>query len=95
MMDNRLDRRHWRLSGRVQGVGFRWFVLAQAQRLGITGWVRNNRDGTVELEAAGNADALNILRERVQQGPPAARVDHLVELPPGREELPDPFAIAP
>jgi|ERR1022692_1006385 acylphosphatase len=64
--------------GRVQGVGFRWFVEREAHILQLAGWVRNNHDGTVEVLAIGTHEQLAGLRSRLQQGPPAARVD-LVE----------------
>jgi acylphosphatase len=67
--------------GRVQGVGFRWFVEREAHILQVTGWVRNNHDGTVEVLAMGTADQLGALRSRLQQGPRAARVDSVEELP--------------
>ena len=89
--DNRV---RWRILGRVQGVGFRWFVLAEARRLGLRGWVRNNREGSVELEAEGPSPSLTALRERVLEGPPASHVEHIVELPVTSDELPNPFQIA-
>jgi acylphosphatase len=61
--------------GRVQGVGFRWFVEREAHMLKITGWVRNNPDGTVELFAQGTRDQLAGLHSHLRQGPRAARVD--------------------
>lgn len=54
-------RRHYRFSGHVQGVGFRYRAQYAAQRLGLTGWVENNWDGTVEMEAQGPADAVDSL----------------------------------
>ena len=65
--------------GRVQGVGFRWFVEAEARTLGISGWVRNNADGTVEVLAIGTRDQLSNLRSRLRTGPRAARVDNVEE----------------
>ena len=69
----------FRLSGRVQGVGFRWFVRRAAQELGVTGRVRNLPDGRVEAEAAGEPEALDAFRARLRQGPPGARVTRLEE----------------
>jgi len=66
--------------GRVQGVGFRWFVEREAKTLGISGWVRNNSDGSVQVLATGTRDQLSALRSRLQQGPRAARVDNVEEL---------------
>lgn len=61
--------------GRVQGVGFRWFVEREAHILGIAGWVRNNHDGSVEVLAQGTRDQLSGLHSRLREGPRAARVD--------------------
>ena len=65
--------------GRVQGVGFRWFVEREAHILQIAGWVRNNPDGTVEVLAMGTRDQLSGLRSRLREGPRAARVDDVEE----------------
>lgn len=63
------------ITGRVQGVGFRNFTRTRARRLGVTGWVRNERDGSVRLEAEGPREALDSLVEAVQRGPRMARVE--------------------
>jgi len=65
--------------GRVQGVGFRWFVEREAHILGIAGWVRNNADSSVEVLAIGTRDQLTGLRARLREGPRAARVDDVEE----------------
>ena len=65
--------------GRVQGVGFRWFVEREAHILGISGWVRNNSDGSVEVLAQGTREQLLGLRSRLREGPRAARVDDVEE----------------
>jgi len=70
----------YRVRGRVQGVGFRWFVQRQAQTLGIAGWVRNRSDGTVEVLAQGTREQLFSLRSKLQQGPRASRVDDVDEV---------------
>ena len=62
------------VSGRVQGVGFRYFVRTAATRLGVTGWVRNDRDGSVRVEAEGSALRLNQLLEALSHGPSLAAV---------------------
>ena len=67
--------RRYLVRGRVQGVGFRWFVEREAHILGIAGWVRNNSDGTVEVLAQGTRDQLAGLHARLREGPRAARVD--------------------
>lgn len=71
--------RRFVVRGRVQGVGFRWFVEREAHMLGIAGWVRNNADGSVEVLAMGTHDQLLGLRSRLRQGPRAARVDDVEE----------------
>jgi acylphosphatase len=78
-MEADVQTRKFRVCGRVQGVGFRWFVEREAKTLGIFGWVRNNTDGTVEVLATGTSDQLSALRSRLQQGPRAARVDNVEE----------------
>jgi acylphosphatase len=71
--------RRFVIRGRVQGVGFRWFVEREAHVLGITGWVRNDDDGSVEVLAVGAPEKLAELRLKLQAGPRAARVDNLEE----------------
>ncbi|MGB8580479.1 MAG: acylphosphatase [Candidatus Sulfotelmatobacter sp.] len=70
-----IEARRLVIRGRVQGVGFRWFVEREAHILGIAGWVRNNADGSVEVLAQGTRDQLFALRSRLREGPRAARVD--------------------
>jgi acylphosphatase len=67
------------VSGRVQGVGFRWFVRHVAQELGLAGRVRNLPDGRVEVEATGEPERLDAFREQLRQGPPGSRVTRLDE----------------
>ena len=74
-----LRARRFVVRGRVQGVGFRWFVEREAHMLGVSGWVRNNADGSVEVLAMGTREQLSGLRSRLQQGPRAARVDAVEE----------------
>jgi acylphosphatase len=69
--------RRYLVRGRVQGVGFRYFTQAAAVRAGLSGWVRNNPDGTVEIAAAGEVDALERLEQQIRHGPPGARVDQV------------------
>lgn len=68
-----------RVSGRVQGVGFRWFTRKAARELGLTGQVRNLPDGRVEVEVAGDPQQLAAFRERLREGPPGSRVTDLDE----------------
>src|SRR5271163_3551128 len=74
-MTEDVQARRFVVRGRVQGVGFRWFVEREAHILGIAGWVRNNADGGVEVLAQGTRDQLSGLRSRLREGPRAARVD--------------------
>jgi acylphosphatase len=74
-----VEARRFVVRGRVQGVGFRWFVEREAHILGIAGWVRNNADGSVEVLAMGTREQLAGLRSRLREGPRAARVDEVQE----------------
>lgn len=71
----------YRVQGRVQGVGFRWWVRAQATRLGLAGTVRNRDDGSVEVHLRGPASAVASMRDLLSHGPPGARVDAVEEHP--------------
>jgi len=84
----------WIVVGRVQGVGFRWFVREQARRWGVCGWVRNCADGSVEIAAAGADESLAGLLAAVRRGPEGAAVDdvHPAAAPP-ENEFPEPFSI--
>jgi acylphosphatase len=79
-MEDRPTRRYV-ASGRVQGVGFRYFVQRKAVEIGLVGWVRNRPDGTVEAEAAGDPAQLEAFELALRAGPPLARVDHLAVSP--------------
>lgn len=82
-----MEARRYIVRGRVQGVGFRWFVEREARILGVNGWVRNNPDGSVEVLAAGSNEQLSTLHRRLREGPRAARVDDVdvvpAQAPPG------------
>ena len=73
-----IQARRFVVRGRVQGVGFRWFVEREAHILKIAGWVRNNSDSTVEVFAQGTPEQLAGLHSRLREGPRAARVDHVI-----------------
>jgi len=78
---------HLTVSGRVQGVGFRWFVVQEAEAAGVTGWVRNLPDGRVEVWIEGKTEAVQALEEAIGRGPRHARVtgvDRRQEAPTGR-----------
>ena len=70
---------HFLIQGRVQGVGFRWFVQREASELTLRGWVRNTEDGEVEVVAAGEPGDLDELRASLRKGPRGSRVDRVVE----------------
>jgi acylphosphatase len=70
---------HFLVQGRVQGVGFRWFVHREASELNLRGWVRNTEEGEVEVLASGGVDDLAELRASLRRGPRGSRVDHLIE----------------
>ena len=72
-----MRRVHVVISGLVQGVGFRYYARQQAERLGITGWVRNRPDGSVEAELEGTSDAVAAMLDWVAEGPASARVRNL------------------
>jgi acylphosphatase len=69
--------RSYIVTGRVQGVGFRWFVEREARILGINGWVRNRSDGSVEVLASGTREQLSNLHKKLREGPRASRVDNV------------------
>ena len=74
MTENDLSRLHITVEGRVQGVSFRYFVVDNAQRLYLSGWVRNRWDGSVELVAEGNRQSLDKLLAAVRRGPRSSMV---------------------
>ena len=72
--------KHVKISGRVQGVGFRHFTMKNAQDLNIKGWVKNMRDGTVEAVIAGAQKNIEEMVDRLKEGPRTARVDSIEKL---------------
>lgn len=70
---------HFLIQGRVQGVGFRWYVHREASELNLRGWVRNTEDGDVEVVASGTVADLAELRASLRRGPRGSRVDRVIE----------------
>ena len=79
--------RHVAIRGRVQGVGYRYWVEQQARASGLEGWVRNRRDGSVEALFAGPADVVSDLVALSRRGPSSARVDTVQEEPASADAL--------
>jgi len=81
--------KHLRISGRVQGVGFRYSMSEEAERLGVTGWVRNRRDGTVEAVLDGATDAVDAVLAWARRGPRGASVTgvEVAEIPESFERF--------
>jgi acylphosphatase len=77
--------RQIRVQGRVQGVGFRYALRDEAERLGVTGWVRNRSDGSVQALLQGEQAAIELLLAWARRGPPGARVAALEEEPLANE----------
>ncbi|MFQ6045890.1 MAG: acylphosphatase [Gemmatimonadales bacterium] len=67
----------WVLSGRVQGVGFRWYVLRQAEALDIVGWAANLPDGRVEVVGKGTREAIDLFEAALREGPRMSRVENV------------------
>jgi acylphosphatase len=76
---------HLQISGRVQGVNYREAMRRECERLGVTGWVRNRGDGSVEAVVQGSAASVEAVVAWARRGPPAARVDRVQARPPGAE----------
>lgn len=72
-----------RVTGRVQGVGFRWWAAGEAERLGLRGWVRNDRDGAVRALLIGPEAAVDAMLAALREGPRHARVDDVRSTPAG------------
>ncbi len=73
------------VTGRVQGVSFRWYAAREATRLGLTGWIRNDPDGSVRAHAEGPDEAVDTFVAWCKQGPPAARVKDVTVEPADSE----------
>ena len=72
--------KHLIISGRVQGVGFRHFTYRNASKLNLKGWVQNLQDGTVEIVLAGSPENVNKMVDKLEEGPPSARVQNIEEV---------------
>ena len=70
-----------RVIGRVQGVGFRWFTCQSAEEFGIHGWVRNEPDGSVLIQARGTSEHMTLFKSRIEEGPRFGKVDQMIEMP--------------
>lgn len=79
-MNDREEVRLWVVTGRVQGVGFRWFTARSAERLGLRGFVRNTIDGSVEVLAVGQPSRLEALEHALWDGPNLSDVDNVEKL---------------
>ncbi|QNI36564.1 acylphosphatase [Edaphobacter albus] len=87
--------RYFLVKGRVQGVGFRWFVHREAAELGLRGWVRNTDEGHVEVVASGDPEVLDELKSAIKKGSRGSRVDAVIEqeLDESEDEKLGPFVI--
>jgi acylphosphatase len=83
------------ISGRVQGVGYRDWAVAMGQRLGLSGWVRNRTDGSVEALVVGEDEAVGRMVEACRRGPPLARVEAVDVEPVDLDVLPSGFTRLP
>lgn len=72
----------YRIHGRVQGVGFRWWTRQRADQIGVRGWVKNLPDGTVAVVAEGPSEKLEDFAAELRRGPPGARVEEVQRLDP-------------
>ena len=85
--------KRYRVVGRVQGVGFRYFVWREAEALGVDGWVRNCVDGSVEALARGSSDDLERFKKCLDEGPRFSRVTSVSVIDEVNGEMPEGFAI--
>lgn len=85
--------RAYRVYGRVQGVGFRWWTRGVAEELGVGGAVRNLADGSVEVRASGDSETLDRLADKLREGPRFARVERVEEIDTEPLEEPSAFRI--
>ena len=83
------------ITGRVQGVGYRDWTMTTARHLGLSGWVRNRRDGSVEALIVGEEGAVGRMIDACRRGPPMAQVDEVDIEPLDLDVLPDGFTLLP
>jgi len=83
------------MTGLVQGVGFRATTLSEGRRLNLAGWVRNRRNGDVEVLAEGPESKLRLLLAYLRKGPPHARVDNVIDNWSNGAGAPMPFQVKP
>jgi acylphosphatase len=88
-----MERRAYRITGTVQGVGFRWWTRKTATDMDLRGTVRNAGDGSVEVQVEGPEGVLEDFEDRLRQGPSSARVRDLTRQEPQKEPLPTGFDI--
>ncbi|MER2510271.1 acylphosphatase [Amaricoccus sp.] len=79
--------------GRVQGVGFRAWMAAEARGLGLSGWAANDPDGSVRAVLTGREEAVTLMLDRLRVGPPAARVDRVLTEPADPDDSPSDFRV--
>ncbi len=87
------ERRAYRITGTVQGVGFRWWTRKTAAANGLRGTVRNAEDGSVRIVVEGDRKTIEAFRDQLASGPGAARVEQVKEEEPGEDTLPAGFEI--
>jgi acylphosphatase len=86
--------KHYRITGRVQGVGFRYFATKKAEELNLNGWVKNMPDGSVEVMLSGDDKLIEEMLKHLRMGPRSARVDDIEEIPTtGKPEILDGFTV--
>ena len=78
-MEKTIEVKHFLVKGRVQGVGFRWFVHREAAGIGLRGWVKNTDAGDVEIVAAGDSEQLTELKAALHKGSRGSRVDAVLD----------------
>lgn len=88
VMNQPVEARRWLISGRVQGVGFRWFISRHAERLGISGGAENLPDGRVKVVARGPSEALEELDAALAKGPRLARVENVEKTEIPHDDVP-------